>query len=65
MSLFTVIAHTKNADYVYEIEAAYHTDAMNEVKTATLAAGFIYGDFTIEFLTNAEAAEYYAEAKAA
>jgi hypothetical protein len=64
MNTYTIIAHTKNADYVHEIDAAYHIDAMKAAKDATLAAGFLHGEFTIEFLTNAEAAEYYAACKA-
>lgn len=64
MTTYTIIARTKNANFVHEIEAAYHTDAMIEAKNVTLAAGFVYGEFAIEFLTDAEAAEYYAACKA-
>lgn len=64
MTTYTIIAHTKFADYVYEVEAAYHTDAMVSVRDSVLAAGFLFGTFTVEFLTDAEASEYYAACKA-
>lgn len=64
MSTYTIIAHTEFADYAYEVEAPYVTDALLDVRGKVLAAGFLYGTFTVEFLTDAEAAEYYAACKA-